>query len=222
MIQIYRGEDGRWKNEPERFIFDYRPNNVSYSNLGAEWTEVDRVNSTPLVDFRNFKLMKISFEFAVGDNNNLYTSCDSKLSQLRRMAMRPEPVIFLGMDKMFSEQMIYPALTGGSGVEFAIVDMSINSIQRTRISESADAALALSPSGEINRATVNITIQELPISNQQLTKMPKLIPDKVVPAKPTEGRTDLCRRTVSTAAFQKQYGVNRQQFCGKPGDKAGK
>lgn len=220
MVQIYRGEDGQFKNEPDRFIFEYRPNNVSYSNIGSEWTEIDRVNNTPFVDFRNFKLMKISFEFVVGQKNNIYTSCDAELSKLRRMAMRPEPVIFLGMDNMFSEQLIYPSLTGGSGVEFAIVDMSISSVQRARIPESADASLNLSPSGEINRATVNITLQELPINNQQLVKMPKLVPDKPIPTIPPTTK-DLCRRTVSQEAFQKQYGVNRKQYCGKPGDKAG-
>lgn len=220
MVQIYRGDDGQWKNEPERFIFAYRPNNVSYSNIGSEWTEIDRVNNTPFIDFRNFKLMKISFEFVVGDNNNLYTSCDAELSKLRRMAMRPEPVIFLGMDNMFSEQLVYPSLTGGSGVEFAIVDMSISSVQRTRIAESGDTALSLAPSGEINRATVSITLQELPINNQQLVKMPKLVPDTPVPKIPTITK-DLCRRTVSQETFQKKYGVNRKDYCGTPGDKVG-
>lgn len=219
MVQIYRGESGNYKQEPDRFIFTYRPNNVSYSNIGSEWTEIDRVNNTPFVDFRNFKLMKISFEFVVGDNNNLFTSCDEELSKLRRMAMRPEPVLFLGFDKMFSEQLVYPSLTGGSGVEFAIVDMSINSVQRTRVN-SGEVNSNFSPSGEINRASVSITLQELPINNLQLVKMPKLVPDKPIPEIPPVTK-DVCRRSYSQAEFQKLYGVNRKQYCGTPGDKAG-
>ena len=212
MVQIYRGEDGNYKTAPDRFIFTYRPNNISYSNMGSEWSEIDRVNNTPFVDFRNFKLMKISFEFIVGDSNNLFTSCDDQIALLRKMAMRPEPVIFLGFDQMFNEQMTYPTVSGGSGVEFAIVDMSINSIQRTRVASSGGSDQNISPNGNINRATVSMTLQELPINKQQLYKLPKLAPDIVIPKIPTTTK-DTCKKSISGADFQKQFGVSRKDYC---------
>ena len=173
MIQYYRAPDGDYSLTPDRFQFRYYPNNVSYTDLGANWTEVDRVNNSPFVDFRNFKLMKISFEFVVGDNTNLMTSCDDELKMLRQMATRPESVIFLGMDKMFTEQLIYPSWTGGSGIEFAIVDLTINSVQR--VQQPPDANSSSSPRGEIARATCNITMQELPLEGPNLIVLPRLV-----------------------------------------------
>ena len=180
MVQYYRATNGDYSITPDRFQFRYYPNNVSYTDLGANWTEVDRVNNTPFVDFRNFKLMKISFEFVVGDNTNLMTSCDDELKMLRQMAARPESVIFLGMDKMFTEQLIYPSWTGGSGVEFAIVDLTINSVQR--VQQPPDGNSASSPRGEIARATCSLTIQELPLEGPNLIVLPRLTS---IPTTPT-------------------------------------
>lgn len=183
MIQYFKNSDGTSAEIPARFEFAYRPNSVNYSNIGSEWTEISRVNNSPILDFRSFRLMKISFEFLVGDNNNIFTSCDDQLRVLRTMALRPFPVVFLGFDAMFSEQLTYPAFTGGSGIEFAIVDMSITSVQRAR----ADAGISgQTPTGEINRATVSLTLQELPIETQTLIQLPKLPPDK--PPRPRKER----------------------------------
>jgi hypothetical protein len=188
MIQYYRAPDGDYSLTPDRFQFRYYPNNVSYTDLGANWTEVDRVNNSPFVDFRNFKLMKISFEFVVGDNTNLMTSCDDELKMLRQMATRPESVIFLGMDKMFTEQLIYPSWTGGSGIEFAIVDLTINSVQR--VQQPPDANSSSSPRGEIARATCNITMQELPLEGPNLIVLPRLVEISTpTPGTPTTGGT---------------------------------
>ena len=187
MVQYYRAADGDYSLTPDRFQFRYYPNNVAYTDLGANWTEIDRVNNTPFVDFRNFKLMKISFEFVVGDNTNLMTSCDDELKMLRQMAARPESVIFLGMDKMFTEQLIYPSWTGGSGIEFAIVDLTINSVQR--VQQPPDGNSASSPRGEIARATCNLTIQELPLEGPNLIVLPRLtdIPGTPPPPPPPGG-----------------------------------
>lgn len=183
MIQYYTKSDGSTASTPERFVFDYRPNNVTYSNIGSEWTEIERVNNTPYIDFKNFRLMKINFDFVVGDANNLYTSIDAKLKRLRTMAMRPEPVIFLGFDSMFQEQIIVPTMTGGSGIVFAIVELQITSAQRSRAGDgSAPPTLGDVPSGSINRATVSMTIQELPLEGPQLIVLPK--PPKDIPQIP--------------------------------------
>ena len=200
MIQYYKDASGSTLSAPDRFVFDYRPNNVTYSNIGAEWTEIDRVNNTPYVDFKNFRLMKIQFEFVVGDAGNLYTSVDAKLKQLRKMSMRPQPVTFLGFDAMFQEQIIVPNLTGGSGIVFAIVDLSITSAQRSR---SGDGSLPPSradvPSGSINRATVNMTIQELPLECPNLIVMPRPPKDiPQVPPPPTEDDPCIARFSTTT------------------------
>lgn len=190
IVQFYKLPDGSTAPRPARFVFDYRPNNVSYSNIGAEWAEIPRVNNTPFIDFKNFKLMKISFEFLVGDNNNIFTSCDEKLKELRTMAMRPEPVIFLGFDSMFTEQLTYPTWTGGSGIVFAIVDMSITSVQRARASN--ESVYNQAPTGEINRATVSMSIQELPLETPLIAVLPKITPSTPTPTPPPGNPDDIC------------------------------
>lgn len=225
MIQYYKNPDGTAASAPARFIFDYRPNSVNYSNIGAEWTEIPRVNNSPILDFKNFKLMKISFEFLVGDNNNIFTSCDEKLRQLREMAIRPFPVRFSGFDAMFSDQLVYPTFsTDGAPFEFAIVDMSITSIQRARAGASPGSGSPDVPTGEINRATVSITLQEVPLGSNTLIQLPMLTPDQ---GKPTKKKvdTDTCyRRFLSTEAIQ-NIGISYDQFkvdggCGLLTDKA--
>jgi hypothetical protein len=86
------------------------------------------------------------------------------------------------MDKMFTEQLIYPSWTGGSGIEFAIVDLTINSVQR--VQQPPDANSASSPRGEIARATCNLTIQELPLEGPNLIVLPRLT-DISTPTIPT-------------------------------------
>lgn len=164
----------------EIFEFEYRPNNVSYSNIGSNWTEIDRMNNSPVLDFKNFKLMKISFEFVVGDKTNLYSSCEVQLAKLRKMASLPYPVSFVGFDKLFSDQDVYAPSNVGSG-RWAIVDMGISSVFRTQPDPNGGTA-----DGAIARATVNMTIQEIPRDIGSLVKFPRL-PFQPPPKAPTEG-----------------------------------
>lgn len=157
----------------DEYIFNLRPNNISYSNIGVTWTEIDRVNNFGLIDYKNNKLMKISFEFAVekrsGEISSVYESCENQLIQLQRMANTPELVTFTNFDSLFA---------GGTNDklnelseklyrEWAIFDLSISSIQRTPFDASEGA-------GRISRATVNMTIQEVRLSPDNVIFMPKL------------------------------------------------
>jgi len=189
MIQEYKsprtGEQRR-----ARFVFDYAPNNISYSNIGSTWTEIERVNNAPIVDFKNFKHMKISFEFVVSDKSggiaSLYSSCEEQLFQLRKMAARPEFVRFVNFDTLFSKFLIYPKLLpNGNNTAFAIVDMSISSVQRTRADNTTGY------SGEISRATVNMTIQEVSTSSPDLIIMPRMVAAPLNPGKPNGGPGDV-------------------------------
>jgi hypothetical protein len=165
----------------DTYVFNLRPNNVSYSNIGITWTEVDRVNNFPLVDYRNNKLMKISFEFVVESQttgvSSLYESCEERLHQVQRMANRPELVVFTNFDSLFGEG-VFNEASASTYREWAIFDMSINSIQRTP--SGADT----SP-GAISRATVSMTIQEVRLTPDQAIFMPKLRKTPGVPNIPT-------------------------------------
>lgn len=159
MVQ-YFSNDGLNPEPPRRFTFFLRPSNVNYTNIGSEWTEIERSGKIPIVDWKNFKLMKISFQFVVGNPLRLTTSVDSELKTLRQMATSPYPVVIYGFDEMFNNDLRFP-FSDTQTVEFAIAEMSISSVYRT-------------PDNKINRATVDITLQELPIETVSVIEMPKL------------------------------------------------
>jgi hypothetical protein len=170
MFQRYTNSNTGQKTEIDQYPFNLRPNNVSYTNIGANWIEVDRVNNFPLLDYRNQKLMKIAFEFVVeahsGSISSIYESCEDKLRKLSTMASRSDRVQFVNFDSLFGDKVKVGTL-GENAHEFAIVDFSINSVQRTYGDGN-------SVRGEISRATVNMTVQQVRIDNAEIIFMPKL------------------------------------------------
>jgi hypothetical protein len=181
MVQYYKST-GSQLTEPDRHIFIPKPNQINYQNLGSEWTEIDRAGRIPLVDWKNFRLMKVSFQFIVipdqtyrlgafGEtaDDGITISIDDKLEKLRNMAARPYPVILYGFDDLLTNTSEF-VMSGGSGVQFVIQELTISSIIRT-------------PTGSINRATCDITLQEVPIELINLISLPKLIPGQTIPPK---------------------------------------
>jgi hypothetical protein len=185
MVQYYSFSTS---SQPEvaRHFFKPKPNELSYDNLGSEWTEIERAGRAPLLDWKNFRLMKVSFSFLVLPDDTYRTGAfgetaddgitltiDDKLEQLRNMASRPFPVTLFGFDGLISNPNPY-SFSEGSGVQFIISDLRISSMIRT-------------PSGRINRATCEISLQELPIEYSQIITMPKLPLIGRDPSNPTTG-----------------------------------
>ena len=195
MFQYYQKSSGGVSLVPLEHFFQYRPNNISYSNIGSEWQEIARTNNSSILDFKNFKLMKISFEFVIGEKENLYKSCDEQITTLRKIASQPFPVKFDGFDKLFDEQIIYEPSNVGSG-QFAIIDMSISSVYRAQPGVDLNVK-----GGAISRATVNMTIQEIPRSNITTIKFAKL-PYKAKPSTTTDKAGDA---GTDRDAFSKLY-----------------
>ena len=182
-----------------RHKFDISPGQISYSNLGSDWQEIERVGQVALIDWKNYKLLKISFQFIIipdksetynriggfsddATNTSITVGVDKKIRNLRAMATRPYPIALYGFDDMMTNQLRFPS-DRGRGVEFVIADLSISSIYRTE-------------SGEINRATCDITLQEVPLEAIRIIEMPKLVPEKIPknpppPPPPVEGETRL-------------------------------
>ena len=182
-----------------RHIFNITPGQISYSNLGSDWQEIERVGQVGLIDWKNYKLMKISFQFLIvpdksetydrlggfsdnATNSSITVGVDSKIRNLRAMATRPFPIALYGFDDMMTNQLRFPS-DKGRGVEFVIGDLNISSIFRTE-------------NGEINRATCDITLQEVPLEAIRIIEMPKLVAEKIrtkpeEPGEPEYGKTRL-------------------------------
>ena len=183
-----------------RHIFNISPGQISYSNLGSDWQEIERVGQIGLVDWKSYKLMKISFQFLIipdksetydraggfsddATNTRITVGVDRQIRNLRAMATRPFPVVLYGFDDMMTNQLRFPS-DQGRGVEFVVGDLNISSIYRTE-------------SGEINRATCDITLQELPLEAIRIIEMPKLIPQKLR-KKPKEEEQEFGARRLLT------------------------
>lgn len=199
----------------DTYVFNLRPNNVQYSNIGVTWTEVDRVNNHALVEYRNNKLMRITFEFVVEAQiigiSSLFESCEDRLNQLSRMANRPELVTFTNFDSLFTDAKIYGA-DQSNYREWAIAELSINSVQRT-------PAGANSESGAISRATVNMTIQEVRLNRDQVIFMPKLrkvpgVPNVPPPTNEPEPCIELATDSVASSLPAVKYSPCWYKFRG--------
>jgi hypothetical protein len=183
MVQYYKSGDSQLQTTARHYFLP-KPNQINYQNLGSEWTEIERVGRIPLVDWKNYKLMKVSFEFLVIPDNTYRTgafgetaddgitfSIDEKLENLRNMAARPYPVILYGFDDLLINANPF-SMSTGAGVQFVINELSISSLIRTT-------------TGSINRATCSITLQEVPIEYINIISLPKLVPGQIIPPPPT-------------------------------------
>jgi len=184
LVQTYQivAPDGTvTQPKPRRFEFPFVPKEVNYSGIGTTWTEIQRSGNYPIIDWTGFNLLKISFNFDIVDMKyvnkqgfGLNFSCENQITTLREMAQTPYPVTFLNMDKFMENEVRWPLLTSGRGIEFVISDFSVTAVQRTGNGPLKDGA---SPN-QIARASCSMTLQEIPIESVDLIQMPRIKPCK--------------------------------------------
>jgi len=186
LIQTYEGlkSSKQINGTPIRsFVFPFVPNNVNYTGLGVNWTEIERTGGYPIVDWASFQLLKVSFTFdivSMAQENQagfgLYYSCEDQIHELREMAQAPYPVTFLNMDKFMQDELRWPSLNSGRGVEFVIQEFSVTAVQRT--SSNPTALVSSTVANQISRASCTMTLQEIPIEKVDIVQMPPIRPCK--------------------------------------------
>ena len=182
---------------PLEYEFLHRPNQITYSNIGSEWSPIDRAANRPMIDWKAYKLMNVSFSFIVAadetgsldaavDGKVITTSVDSELKTLRQMASSPFPVLFMGFDGLLQEPSRYPFnKDAGNTSLFVIADFSVTSIYR-------------SSTGAISRASCEMTLSEYPKEMIKLIEFPKLKPIPEIPP-PPPGQKKICDNTLASA-----------------------
>jgi hypothetical protein len=164
-----RGEDqrphiaqvGSYLEEPDRHFFRQIPNQVSYQGLGSRWVEIPRKGDFPIVEWSEWTLMKIQFDFLIAhDMDGLFVDVSEDIDQLRRMAQRPLPVSVYGMDQLFSLQMKRAQETD-KPMQFVIADFTVKSARRT----------ILEGDKQITAAQCSMTLQEIPIEEMTIVEM---------------------------------------------------
>lgn len=180
--EVYRDGVTAGDTPPRRFVFPFVPREVNYSGIGTRWTEIERTGNYPIVDWNGFQLLKISFNFDVVDRRfesvpgfGLHYSCEEQIAILREMAQTPYPVTFLNMDKFMRDEVRWPSLQNGRGIEFVIAEFTVTAVQRT--SSGTTRAGGVVPN-QISRATCSMTLQEIPIENVSIVQMPPIRPCK--------------------------------------------
>lgn len=168
------------------FHFPYTPNNISYSGLGSEWTNIDRQGNYPLVEWAKWQLMRVEIEFLLAEDrvvpggakvpDGIYVSVQNRLNTLRRMSQRQAAVSVFNLDDLFRVQVRRAAKTG-KPMQFVIADLNVTATRRSMDSIEK----------EITAATVKLTLQEIPIENVTIVKMsPPKLTDPVIPKRKEE------------------------------------
>ena len=185
---------------PLEYEFLHRPNQISYSSIGSEWAPIDRAANRPMIDWKAYKLMGVSFSFivspdnagsldAVVDGKVITTNIDDKLKTLRQMASSPFPVQFFGFDKLLEEPVRYPFNNdAGKGSLFVITDLNVTSVYR-------------SSTGAISRASCDITLTEYPKELIKLIEFPKLKPIPEIPP-PPPGDKPVCNNALASNTWK--------------------
>ncbi len=186
MYQVYASSienDGTPNYIVEQYPFDFSPNDINYSGLAGEWQSIERSGSFPIIDWKSFKLLQISFSFLIANKNGQLTAdgldipVTNQIEKLQRMAQKPYPVVFYGFDTLLTNQFRYDSSGRARGIQFVIQDLSITSQRRNERME-------------ITRAQATITLQEIPIETTNIIGMPRLEHKNITPPKPPVPPTD--------------------------------
>jgi hypothetical protein len=191
---------------PLTYEFIHRPNQISYTSIGSEWSPIDRAANRPMLDWKAYKLMNVSFSFIVApdgvgsldqviDGKVISTTVDDDLKTLRQMASSPFPVVFMGFDKLLEEPVRYPFNKDeSSGSLFVIADFNVTSVYR-------------SSTGALSRASCEMTLTEYPKELIKTIEFPKLRPIPEIPP-PPPGSKPACGNTEADATFERTPSKN--------------
>jgi hypothetical protein len=110
------------------FIFPFTPQQIQYSNLSPEISEISRPGKTPLIAFNRYRAKQVSFKFLLAvPNDGMFISIDDSIDQLQRIVNSTRTIYFTNLDKQITN-----SLTTGNtnGIFWSIIDFSLSSIRR--------------------------------------------------------------------------------------------
>ncbi|MGA0129172.1 MAG: hypothetical protein ACO3I1_07805 [Burkholderiales bacterium] len=150
----------RKQGEPDvpPFVFPFTPQQVQYSNLSPEISEISRPGKTPLIAFNRYKAKQVSFKFLIAvKNDGLFISVDESIDQLQRIVNSTRSVYFTNLDKQITN-----SLTTGNtnGIFWSIIDFSLSSIRRNADNKivAAEANITL-----VENVNPTIKVADLPV-----------------------------------------------------------
>lgn len=125
------------------FEFPFAPQQIQYSNMSPELSEISRPGRVPLIAFTRFRAKQISFKFLLAiPLDGLFTSVDNMIQTLQQISNTARPVYFTNLDRQISN----PLNVGDELRMFwSITDLTFSSIRRNERNEivAAEANLTL-------------------------------------------------------------------------------
>lgn len=148
------------------FIFPFTPQQVQYSNLSPELSEISRPGKTPLVAFARYRAKQVSFKFLLAvPQDGLSISIDESIEQMQRIVNSARTVYFTNLDKQITNSL---TVSNTNGIFWSIIDFSLSSIRR-----NAD--------NKIVAAEANITLVENLNPKLQASDLPVITYTSAVP-----------------------------------------
>ena len=144
-----------------QYPFRYPPTSIQFDSLAPEWVEVERPGFVPIVGLRQYRLMRVQFEFLVTNSfDGIWYSVDDELILLRQMASSTAPTYFQGMDKLLTIPVNLPGSNrrNASGLFFRIVDFNVNSLRRNTKNEITAAQCSMTLQEDFELATKAVSM----------------------------------------------------------------
>jgi hypothetical protein len=150
------------------FVFPFPPQQVSYSELAPEFSEIRRPGRVPLIAFSGYKLKKVQIEFLVAvPSDGMFIDIEDDLDFLRNIVDQGGMVLFLNADKFLGYE-FGQVLEESRAPLWTITDMSFDSVRRNA-------------NGKITSAQVRLSLTENYFRTVSIVQLPEIIYEETVP-----------------------------------------
>lgn len=209
----------------EQVALPYNPIQVRYGNLADEITQIARPATTPIVAFRQHRLMSIDFTFVMAQpGDGLATSMDEVLQILRKFAASGHRVIsMVNFDSLTHSPYKYRNLSPESradGLFFHISDMSIESTRRNKNNQISQANVTMSL---IEVRNPKVTVASIPVLNDRTENINckpnqrrvdgRCVPKRGQSTPPTQPQDNYIVASTEQAARILANWSNASQYC---------
>lgn len=125
------------------FQFPFPPQQVSYSNIAPEMTQIERAGRTPIIAFSRVRLKQVDLQFMVAvPLDGLRIDIEEDLQTLEAIAKSNRPVWFFGFDRFISDT--FATTLTESTFFWTITELSFSSIRRNTAQRIVQAEVQMS------------------------------------------------------------------------------
>lgn len=125
------------------FVFPFPPNQVSYSEVAPEISEIERPGKKPIIAFSRYRARRVSLEFLVAvPYDGMRVNVEESIEVLRSIANSGRPVSFYNADSFLGGTT--PQGISVNGIYWSITDMSFDSVRRNSEQRITQASVRMS------------------------------------------------------------------------------